>query len=370
MKKVLFTVFMAATVAGPAQGQSFLANVSALTPSGNRFLTAFLGETATARRFSQELLKDPANASARARLLELVETQVRTGRHLRLSRADFVLVLNMGLGWNAALGPDTQPYVHDFVRDMRSLEVKTAFLEKDPHGSIPDNVRAITPALSAELSGDQAVLLLSLCKGTPELISALKEVLAPRLTADRRQSAGPRVVSYLNLSGMLTGAFYSDLMGDSWLLRKAGEWMLKSDNLDVKINGKGALAAPSMRTQVVEPIVAEALAGLPSDIFYLSVVGAPTDREFLKNESALGPFFQLNDRLRIFKAANDGFLDITKVAFPPSVGENRAVVTLNASHVLSDGSFGPYKMTDEFVRRAVYRALVQLAIERGVWESR
>lgn len=147
---------------------------SALTPAGNSFFTRHGSEQTAARIFADATLIDSRNAQTRARLLELVREQSEARAMHPLSRTDFTLVINEGLGWDDRLGPNTLSYVHDFVNDMRSLGVRVVFLQKNAYGPIRENGHVIASQLRAVLDEGRPVILLSLCKGTPELTVALQ----------------------------------------------------------------------------------------------------------------------------------------------------------------------------------------------------
>lgn len=341
--------------------------ISALTPAGNQLIAKEHGEQEAARRYTEEIVANRTNADIRAQMLEMILAQKKAKQHRSLSRTDFTLVVNVGLGWNDAQGPETPTYVHEFVDDMRSLGVPVVFMQKDPYGHIGDNAKTIAPQLEQVLAGDRPVVILTLCKGTPEMVGALDQVLS--LDASRRQTGGAHIAAYLNLSGMLTGTFYSDVFSDSRLVGLLGKRMMRSkDEMTIEW-GKTALATPHMRSAVIEGYLQDRLLGLPTDAFYLNVVGAPTDRALLKNETPLAPFIRLNDWFRFFTAANDGYLDVTRIALPRWAAPHQGTITLNASHLLTDGWFGEHLLTDQFTRRAFYRALFETAIQRGSWDS-
>ncbi|MFL5784039.1 MAG: hypothetical protein ACJ76H_05460, partial [Bacteriovoracaceae bacterium] len=168
-------------------------NITSFTRELNRELTPKYGPIFSAEVFREITERKPGNKDFRKYVLD----SIRAGEDLQIENKDKVkLVVSFGLGWSNKYGIAAPYYIKDFVADIESLGIEVVYLDKNPFGRVDANVQRIIPQIESELRKDKSVVFLSLCKGTPELFSALSDIQEPELRK--------KIIGHVNLSGMLT----------------------------------------------------------------------------------------------------------------------------------------------------------------------
>jgi hypothetical protein len=360
--------FLVSIFAISAHGFVLPRPLETLSPDWNLSVSKSFGPQMASAAFDYEIMQNSDNALARQAALDGVARQLRDRAWSPLKKQNITIVVNTGLSWDDKMESNTPLYVHEFVLDMRALGVPVVFLQKDPYGTIWDNALSIQPQLEKVLQQGRDIFIITLCKGTPEMMLALTRAQTSYVARSRTQEHRPKgtakVIGYLNMSGMMSGTFLADSLSESKTLKYLGNRMRKWENSIVGEYGKTTLSLPYMTSDEISDVLSITASLMPKDVSYMNIVGNPVDRAFLERGSIIGPFFKLNDYFNFYSGAHDGYLDVTQIAFPKSVSENQVTITFNASHLLTDGFFGPFDLMQPFARQAIYRSLINVTLDR------
>lgn len=268
------------------------------------------------------------------------------------------IIVNMGLGWDFNNVKEQPYYVQNFISDIQKLGSEVIFLDKFPYAPVEQNIESIKPQLKSLLRDPEAsYILLSLCKGTPEILIAAAELIQENPLHKKK------IAGFINMSGMMGGTFLADERVDLDVLTDL--IMMWEDYVPLKRNFKKydrrntVWSLPFMSkasiTKNIKPVLKVSFDNIP----VINVSGAILDDMISKSDSPLKMFVSYNSLMSVYPYGNDGFIDVTETRLPVSMFANQKTIILNSSHLLTDGSFDQYRLDREVNRVAFYRGLYQ-----------
>ena len=139
----------------------------------NKEITKETNRYFSARVFKSLILKNNANKDLRNLVRDLMDHKLILNKKLE----NTILVINMGLGWDDQNFKNQAVYVQNFITEIKLLGLETHFLERDAYGPLELNIETIKPQLRGLFRSHKKILFLSLCKGSPELLVSLAEVV-------------------------------------------------------------------------------------------------------------------------------------------------------------------------------------------------
>lgn len=335
-------------------------DIKVYTVELNRKLTADYGQTFSAQVFREIVEREPkSNELLQSVLHDLKVKNKSKNRNLKVLRGKIRLVVSFGLGWEESYTKHTPYYIRDFLADIKSLGLPVTFLKKDAYGTVENNVEQMIPQLKERLGGEEDLILISLCKGTPELFAALA-----RVNQDMNQSSQARIIGHINLSGMLSGAIFSDFAKELIFPKIIAPLLKLIPFAGVADSGKMVDALEFMKTSIIETVLQDAAPYLRKDLYTINVTGAPMDNSLMETDSPMKFVVKYGVRNAFIDSANDGFLELPSTLVPQSISTNQATLVVNSSHMLSDGDFYGYKLNDESNRRQLYFSVISEIIKK------
>lgn len=337
----------------------FLENpIENYTVETNRQLTRKYGQVFSALVFKQLIEKEQQNKILKEKVLYHLADKNKK-KSLSALAGKVRLVVSFGLGWEESYKKSTAFYISDFLKDIKSLGLPVTYLKKDPYGTIPENVEAILPQLQNVLNGEEDIILISLCKGTPELLAVLAEINRASTTAK-----GARVLGHINLSGMLSGAIFSDFAKEIIVPKLAAPLLKVIPFKAVRENARMIDALELMKSSIVEETLKRAAPFLNHDLFTINVTGAPMSDYVLKGNSPMKPVIHYGLRNAFIDSANDGFLELPSTLLPASHSLNQATLVMDSTHMLSDGHFEGHALAAEENRQSLYFSVIETVIKK------
>lgn len=271
------------------------------------------------------------------------------------------LVVSFGLGWKEGYGMNVPYYIEDFLNDMKSLGLDVAFMKKNPFGSVEGNIEKLIPELKKALENGEDIIFVSLCKGTPELLAAEAELMRS-LDGDSKKSG--KILGHINLSGMLTGAIFSDFAEEVIMPKMIAPLMKLVPFAGIRDTGMMVDALSYMKSSVIQDTIQMAQPHLDKNIFYINVTGAPMSTQVLEGDSPMKMVVEYSAKKKFIDGANDGFLELPGTLIPKEISENQATLMLDSTHLLSDGQLHGYRIDDKNTRRSLYFSIVKEILKR------
>jgi hypothetical protein len=328
-------------------------NITTFTRELNRELTPKYGPIFSAEVFREITERKPGNKEFRKYVLD----SIRSEEDILIKNKEKVkLVVSFGLGWSHKYGIAAPSYIKDFLADIESLGLEVVYLDKNPFGRVDANVQRIIPQLESELRKDKSVVFLSLCKGTPELFSALSEIQEPELRK--------KIIGHVNLSGMLTGTFFADITMSVILPKIMSPFLRVLPINSMKTAGKMINSAAYMRTSVISETLAKVEGKLPENVLTVNVTGAPMSDYVMKSGSPMAPIMKYNYWQKFLVSANDGFIELPHTVVPEELASRQVTLVLDSSHMLSDGRLEEFSLSEKEVRRRLYQSILGFILNR------
>lgn len=304
--------------------------------------------------------------------------KARTGQLSKVSKRgeNLTFVFAPGLGGSPeqprdAKGNIVKRDVSDMMRIAEELQVEfgkrggeqtVQVLNINANGSMAGNREMIRHQLDKLLSEGKRIVIIGVCKGMAETVSALG-ILSPKMN----RSGYGEVVGVLNLSGYLGGSRLSTFIASrgpfnflKWLsARTGGVGPIKKDLLNI---------LPETTEQNVQDMMAEAFPLLPKNAVYMNLVGImPGD-----GTGIIGSGKQLQDMVirkgmehyQYDYGANDGYIEFPGTVIPRSYGLSSDVLPLHSDHYLITGKFFGLDLTKDAIRKNFYRALFHTMFDR------
>lgn len=321
----------------------------------NRELTPKYGPIFSAEVFRELVERKSGNREFRNYVLSALRKDGVTDKPFASNRDKVTLVVSFGLGWSDDYGIAAPYYIKDFLSDIESLGLEVVYLKKNPFGSIKGNVRRIIPQIEEELKKDKKIIFLSLCKGTPELFSALSQIHDPDLRK--------KIIGHVNLSGMLSGTFFADITMSVLIPRLLSPFLKIIPVQAVKDAGKMASSTSYMKSSVIAQTLAEAKPSLPEGILTVNVTGAPMSDRVMNNGSPMGAILKYNSWQKFLVSATDGFIELPHTLVPEDLASNQVSLVLDASHMLSDGFIEEFALKDRDTRRKLYQSILSFILK-------
>jgi hypothetical protein len=328
-------------------------NITTYTRELNRELTPKYGPIFSAQVFKAIVEQKQENRDFRQYILKGLR-QEADDQQLSQWKDSVKLVVSFGLGWSADYGVAAPTYIKNFLSEIESLGFEVVYLDKNPFGTIKNNVKRIIPQLESELRKNKTVVFLSLCKGTPELLSALRAV-DPVLKE--------KIVGHINLSGMLTGTFFADIAA-SVLLPKIFSPIMKIFPMkSISDAGKMAGSTSYMKSTVIEETLKEVKGVMPENMMTVNITGAPMSDRVLSNGSAMAPVLKYNYWQKFLVSANDGFIELPYTLIPEELAPRQVSLVLDSSHMLSDGYLDEFSLRERDTRIHLYQSILRFILK-------
>ncbi len=329
-------------------------NITVFTRALNRELTPRFGAIFATEVFKELIERNPENTEFRKFVLKELRRNDSPSKPLTMWKDKIKLVVSFGLGWSADYGKAAPYYIRDFLSDIESMGLEVVYLDKNPFGMVKSNAEKMAPQIEDELRKDKSVILLSLCKGTPELLSALKDI-DPALKS--------KIVGHVNLSGMLTGTFFADIAGSVILPKLLSPFMKVIPLNEVRTVGKMADATSYMKSTIIAETLSEVREATRHDMLTVNVTGAPLSDRVLKNGSPMSPVLKYNYWQKFLVSANDGFIELPHTLVPEELAPHQVTLVLDASHMLSDGFLEEFALAERETRRKIYQSILRFILK-------
>ncbi len=329
-------------------------NITVFTRELNRELTPRFGPIFAAEVFKELIERNPDNSKFRKFVLKELRQNDQNPEPFSQWKDKIKLVVSFGLGWSADYGKAAPYYIKDFLSDIESLGLEVVYLDKNPFGTIKSNANKMAPQIESELRKDKSVILLSLCKGTPELLSALKDI-DPALRS--------KIAGHINLSGMLTGTFFADIANSVFLPKLFSPFMKIIPMNEIRTVGKMADATSYMKSTVISEILSEVRGVTPDDMLTVNVTGAPLSDRVLRNGSPMSSVLKYNYWQKYLVSANDGFIELPHTLVPEDLAPHQVTLVLDASHMLSDGHIEEFSLKERNTRRQIYQSILRFILK-------
>lgn len=275
-----------------------------------------------------------------------------------LDLANTLLVVNMGLGWDYENLSEQPYYVQNFVKEIQQTGLPVYFIKKYPYAPLEQNIESIKPQLDVLMKqSNQKIILFTLCKGSPEMVVALNEYLKENPDFKTRFKA------HINLSGMMGGTFFANNRPDLKILREI-ELMIGSNHdpdFDFKkYDQRQTLwSLPYMNDKIIKTLLNPNQLEAIESIKAVNISGIITKKENEKRPSPLKMFFTYNHLTNLYPYANEGFLDIADTRLPEKMYPYQRTILIEGSHLLADGNFENFDLTQSSNRLKLYRLLIK-----------
>ena len=375
-------------------GEAFLARqpIRHFTFEINQWLTDLYGVGFAGDVYRAWIESKPRNRELRAQYLreiELVQSSPDPAAALRDRAGNLTVLVSLGMDWDPATAPPGSA-VDIFAHESQMEGIETVLLKNHARDDSWSNIDILAEQLEQTLDSGRDVILMGLCKGSPELLAAMVEATSRYLDVDRTQKArGPhrgKILAYINISGLLGGTLFADAMKKIPFQKYAGPFLQDSRRLAHLFPYNLFLRdTPENRTFSQAETFGDALeqmeqmsqdemlkfdrstwlGRLPSDVLYLSGVGIADDKRGFNDAqgSFTAQFRNMGRKWHFTRAANDGFIEYPKEALPDGISSQEYEIVFNASHVLWEGYFGPYYLDSPRMREALFMAMYNVVLD-------
>ena len=320
----------------------------------NKAISMKYGEYFSASAFKAFVEKDPRNFAFKSYVLDVLRQKSKKQKiptHLKV-------IVNTGLGWDTDNYSQQMSHVKNFMDDVRKLGVEVIFLSKFPYAPLEQNIESIKPQLKNLLRNkEDRYILMSLCKGTPELLIATAELVLenPQLKS--------KIAGFMNMSGMLGGTFFSSDRLDIKSMvemEKIIDNKLPSPDSFVKYDREQTIwSLPYISNKRIEanlrPVLKVDFGNIPA----INVSGAIMSDKMSKRSSPLQMFLIYNQLMNIYSYGNDGFIDVTQTRLPKNMFKNQKSLVIDGSHLLVDGYLAEFDLSQTKNRELFYRGVFE-----------
>lgn len=324
-------------------------NIRTFTRELNRELTPKYGPIFSAEVFRELEERKPGNREFRKYVLDELRKSSFSDKPFETQKESVKIIVSFGLGWSDDYGIAAPYYIKDFLSDIESMGLEVVYLKKNPFGMIRNNVNRIVPQIEAELSKEKKVIFLSLCKGTPELFSALAQI-SPELKQ--------KIIGHVNLSGMLSGTFFADITMSVLIPRLLSPFLKIIPVKEIRDAGKMASSTNYMKSSVIAQTLEEVKGKLMDNVPTVNVTGAPMSNRVMNNGSPMGAILKYNSWQKFLVSATDGFIELPHTLVPEDLAPNQVSLVIDSTHMLSDGYLEEFALSDRSTRRRLYQSIV------------
>lgn len=246
------------------------------------------------------------------------------------------------------------------IQDILKNQGLEAIMAKiNPVGGMVENTTLVKNQLVALLDQGKNLIVMAGSKGGPELMAALSEL------HDRLDSKGKgSVKAFASLSSVLEGSFIID-----WSLKLPQRLItIKEMEKESKIMGlqweEDGLR--SMTADEVDPFLNRYVVGhLPQSLAYFGIMGVPGGNGLIADHDiSILQNSIVRPHLTGF-GANDGYVEFPGTSLSEKIIPNAYEVVFDSSHIILDGHYEKYDMSQEdqrvFVLNAVFEAMADVA---------
>lgn len=355
------------------------------TRSFNRRLTARYGSGFAGDVYGLVINSRPENAALRKEVLRNMETYLANPSFTKLLGARFQGV-SFVLVKGFAHDRNDDERISPLGRVLRSFGFDVIEFNSDPYGRLRPNSRVIADQLREQMEAGKRLVVVSASAATTQALGAIGMLSREHGNPFNAQFPG-KVLAYVNLSGVVSGAFAPEAVSSNPLV-----WFFSRDQIaDVMFGtaeGLKALraraeATPSPGKEMVlrevaryerrlerrgEPGVMESfrdlsvgrteafmrktIPHLTNDIIYYNFIGINEGDGIVKDPktSAVQSRYVRGRFASLFEdlGSNDGYVEYpgTELTTKMIPGAQVYSVTFNASHVILDGHFDHHVMLD------------------------
>lgn len=331
-------------------------NITSYTRELNRELTPKYGAIFSAEVFKELTERKPGNRDFREYVLGEMKKKPISEPFTEY-KEKVKVVVSFGLGWSDDFRKAAPYYIKEFLSDIESLGLEVVYLDRNPFGTVKNNVRRIIPQLESELQKDKRVILLSLCKGTPELLSALASI--------KNHELKEKIIGHVNLSGMLSGTFFADIAMSVIVPKLLSPFLKVIPIQTMKDAGRMASSASYMKSTIITETLGDVKGNIPDDIPTVNVTGAPMSDRVLRNGSPMAPVLKYNYWQKFLVSANDGFIELPHTIISEELAPNQVTLVIDSSHMLADGYLDNFELSKQEPRRALYQSILRFILRKS-----
>jgi hypothetical protein len=339
----------------------------------NRSLSRVAGAERSTRAFRDWVLSDPANGESQERMVRLLDglrTEPGSAEALakRLSESGVRVAVTVGLAWSPDSLETQSGFVQDLFEALLSTGIETHFLRTLPLGTFDENAVRVAQQLEPLLLEERRPLvLMGMCKGSPDLLGGLAFVAAKLGAA----LVAERCAGVLNLSGLVGGTYVGDAFERPWLAGVTG-FLSRRFGRQEPPNAWALFGAlPAFSSARASEFMERVYPRLPRGIPYLSAAGVATTAESLLAEDSYMQWIRRRARnFRLTRCANDAFIEYPRMLLQKELLPEARSIVFESSHLLLDGRLGPHSFPDRATRTQLFLALYAHVLELGSGLSR
>ena len=325
----------------------------------NKELSKKYGKLFSAQVYKAFVESKPHNKRLRKTVLDAFDDQSDDLDFTKYSN-EIEIIVSLGLGWEEDYSKSTPSYIKNFFLDMRNLGLQVHVLKKDDiYGKIDKNSESIKSQLETLIKKDKNYIVVSLCKGTPEVLKALYDIKSD-LVSDSK------IIGFINLSGMGRGTFFARSMSKLFVPKLFSPLLRVFPMKSASYAGKMVNAVKYIKADIVSGVMDSISLPSLARTTFVNVTGVPLSDYVIKNKSAMLPVLKYNRVFKASKIANDGFIELPYTELPIHIAPNQSTLVLDATHMLVDGQFEGHSIADKKIRDRLYRSMLKYILkERG-----
>lgn len=381
-------------------------DITSYTKELNRDLAHKYGAGFSGDVYAEVLEKNPENKKLREETLGHMKDHLNTTKESldselqnRFKGITFVIVKGF------AHDRDNDERISPLSKVLRGFGFEMLELVTNPYGRTLENANAIADQLEKAMKEGKQLIITSGSAATTQALGAIAQLNQKYNGKIQTQFPG-KVLAYLNLSGVVSGAFQPEAVTSNpliWLavkskmrdlifgteeeLQQKKEAAAKLDGLakdaaDVEIQRyERRLAYKSVKdsigsfkdlsTKRIEKFITPLAPSLPTDVLYYNLIGVNKENGIVKDRSLnyLQTKYVRGKYTRFFKniGANDGFIEYPGTELTPEMIKGGQIYSLvfDASHPILDGNFASYPLlNNDTNRRGIIGSVLLTLAER------
>jgi hypothetical protein len=283
---------------------------------------------------------------------------------------------------------DNDERISPVYKVLRSYGFETLDFKTNPYGRTEDNALLVANQLEAALKQGKNLIIASGSAATTQAFGALA-ILNQRYNGKINSSLPGKIEAYMNLSGVVGGAFAPEAIGSNRLIwkfarNKISDVLFGSESgleeLKAKIN-----SLPSPKKELMSPEIAkyeermkykadpiylesfrdlsvsrvsyfmeDVFPNLPNDVVYFNLVGVNAKNGIVTDPSMnyLQTKYVRGDYAKFFRSvgANDGYVEYPGTELNKEMVPGGQIFSLvfNSSHVILDGALEQYPLLKNY----------------------
>jgi len=329
----------------------------------NRQLSKKYGPGFSAEIYEEWESQKPQNIRFLNRLLINADLLAKNPMHnIRSSFQQRKLLLVKGLGHELKSAARFEP----LTDELTSLGVNYSIVSTQSFDSIAKNGALVMKEIEATLNQGTNVILMSLSKGSTEVLWALKSLYEKWHTHGKPAHYG-KIETSLSMSGVAAGSFLIDWITDDLRFLFAKPQLLK----ELKKEGlmtSDLIGLKNLAHKFMDKLVDEINQQVTDKIFdttmpFINVVGI-LDGNGLSTDSYVRDLQEAVVRKNLSNfGANDGYIEYPGTTTQDNWSQSKYVLPMKASHAIIDGHLQGMSLSDDQSRRLILGSLLITTIE-------